>query len=59
MSYVINHLIIQLGRIQLPKIMGGNILMGYLLNNNNPLLHHFFHLILQAHLSLTKFNKLI
>lgn len=35
MSYGYRHLIIQLGKIQLLRIMDGNILMEYLFNNNN------------------------
>ena len=34
MSYGYRHLIIQLGKIQLLRIMDGNILMEYLFNNN-------------------------
>ena len=49
MSYGYRHLIIQLGKIQLLRIMDGNILMEYLFNNNNQI--YIIYQVLMDHIN--------
>ena len=49
MSYGYRHLIIQLGKIQLLRIMDENILMEYLFNNNNQI--YIIYQVLMDHIN--------